>query len=430
MFRNKSVVLVMLIAVMLVLSLSMVNAQDDPTTIRISTPSGPPVEPAVDLMIEAFSNKYPDITVEKEYLSGDWPLLYTTQAAAGTLPDVVFLADLFVVNFAENGIVLDMTSFTETDDEFDLSDVYENMLDLSRVNGEGLYMVPSAYDVVTMYYNITMFEEAGAPLPEADWTWDDFISACLTIRENLGNYCIQQDTFWWATFVPWIVGYGGSLVADDGVTITFNSEESLAGIEAYVGLWTEHDIMQPLDFDAGGDCFNVGQCATRLHIAGIMPGLRDLDPQPFEWDVQVIPTHPEGKVTGMGTYGFAISTSTDYPDIAWELTKGLLATETQIAIAQAYAGVPLLRSLREDPAIVDLPGPPDNITAFIENGENGITPPSFPAQGECGSLYAGLVNQEYQDALESAILGMMPVGDAMEFANENIQRCIDRALEE
>jgi len=47
------------------------------------------------------------------------------------------------------------------DPDFDLSDVYPNMLGLSRVGGEGLYMVPSSYDVVTMYYNKTMFEEAG-----------------------------------------------------------------------------------------------------------------------------------------------------------------------------------------------------------------------------------------------------------------------------
>ena len=36
-----------------------------------------------------------------------------------------------------------------------------------------------------------MFEEAGAPLPTADWTWDDYIASCLIIKEKTGNYCFN-----------------------------------------------------------------------------------------------------------------------------------------------------------------------------------------------------------------------------------------------
>ena len=86
------------------------------------------------------------------------------------------------------------------------------MLGLSRVGGEGLYMIPSSYDVVTMYFNKTMFEAAGAPLPEAGWTWDDFIAACQTIKEKTGNYCISMGSIgtaaWWAYYLPWIARPG------------------------------------------------------------------------------------------------------------------------------------------------------------------------------------------------------------------------------
>ena len=100
---------------------------------------------------------------------------------------------------------------------------------------------------------------------------------------------------WWAWYVPWIVGYGGSLLAEDGRTVTLASPESLAGLTAYTNMWTVDGINQPLDFDAGGDCFFVGKCATSFTIAGQMSALRALDPQPFVWDVEVIPTLPNGK---------------------------------------------------------------------------------------------------------------------------------------
>ncbi|PJF24242.1 MAG: ABC transporter substrate-binding protein, partial [Phototrophicales bacterium] len=203
-----------------------------------------------------------------------------------------------------------------------------------------------------MYFNKTMFEAAGAPLPEADWTWDDYIAACRTIRETLGNYCFANGgglpTFdWWAWVVPFIEGYGGTLLAEDGRTVTLNSPETLAGLQAYVDMWVTHDIAQPLDFDAGGNCFLVGQCATMFFIPGIMSALRALDPQPFEWDLQVIPSHPEGKFTGMGTYGFAVSSNAQNLQVAWDFVKHLASAEAQLAIAANYAGTPLLRSLRE-----------------------------------------------------------------------------------
>lgn len=424
-FRRLALV-AMLVALFAVLAVSLVQAQV--TEIRFGILQGPPVEPVTALMVDQFNASHPDVTVKIEYLTGDIAAGLAAQAAAGTLPDVVFLADLFVVPFVQGGIVLDMQSLADTDEEFDISDVYENMLNLSRVNGEGLYMIPSSYDVVTMYYNKTMFEAAGAPLPEADWTWDQFIAACRTIRENTDNYCLTNTGWnWWAWYVPWIVGYGGDVLADDGKTSMLASPESLAGLEAYVKMWTEYDIAQPLDFDAGGDCFNVGKCAVQLHIAGIMPGIRAIDPAPFDWDVQVIPTHPNGKVTGMGTYGFAVSANAQDPELAWDLVKTLLSPETQKAIALNYSGIPLLKSMADDPDLLALAPPPANIEAFIANGENGITPEYFP--GDCGSLYAGQINSEITTAMEAAVRGMMSATEAFTIANENIQACLDETIE-
>jgi multiple sugar transport system substrate-binding protein len=419
---------VALLIVLLIASTSLSFAQDA-ESIRFGILAGPPVEPVANLMVEGFNAIHPDIEVELEFLSGDLAAGYAAQAAAGTLPDVIFTADLFVVPFVQGDIVLDMQPLADADDSFDLDDVYANMLDLSRVGGEGLYMIPSAFDVVTMYVNKTMFEETGAPTPEADWTWEQLIDSCKIVQENSDNWCMQMNWDWWAQYVPWIVGYGGSLMGEDGRTSMLSSEETLAGLNAYTSLWTEHGVAMPIDFDAGGPCFVVGKCAVTFHIPGAYLGtLRALDPQPFDWDVEVIPTLPEGKVTGMGTFGFAISSNAADPDLAWDLIKGLLSAETQLAIAESYAGVPLLRSLREDPAIQGLAGPPDNLVAFIENGENGITPTYYP--GECGSLYAGQINQEIKDAMEASILGVMSAEEAFSFANDNIQDCLDRTIDD
>lgn len=426
---HRQVFRILFVVVLLALAVNLVVAQEI-TEIRFGTLSGAFIDAVNEMLVNKFEEEHPGIEVKMEYVTGDYAGALTAAAAAGTLPDVVFIADLFVVPFVQNGIVLDMQSFAETDTDIDITDVYEIMLDLGRVEGDsGLYMIPSSYDVVTVYYNKTMFEEAGAPLPEADWTWDDMINACITIKEQTGNFCIGNGSpTWWAVYVPWIVGYGGDLLAEDGRTVTLSSPESLAGLKALTDMWTVHGIGQPLDFDAGGDCFFVGKCALSLTIAGQMNALRALDPQPFEWDVQVIPSHPEGKVTGMGTYGFAVSANAQDPQLAWDFVKNMLSPEVQKAVALNYAGTPLLKSLANDPDIVNRAPPPENINAFIENGENGILPTYFP--GECGSLYAGQINQLISDAFDAVLRGNQSAEEAFTFANDEIQACLDRTIEE
>lgn len=433
MIKRTGRALAVLAMLALAVSAAPATAQDEPANLRFAALNNPDIDRVQKLLVQHYEATHPGAKVTVEYIANSPGLdvQYATQAAAGTLPDVLFTADLFVVPFSQQGITIDMQPLADADPTFDLTDVYQNMLGLSRVGGVGLYMIPSSYDVVTMYYNKTMFEAAGAPLPTADWTWDDYVASCKIIREKTGNYCFstadppsgKATVSWWAYYVPWIMGYGGGILSNDGKTVLLSSPETLAGLEAYTNLWTVDDIGQPLDYSAGGDCFQLGKCATRFHIPAVMGSIRALDPQPFEWDVEVIPTLPKGKFTGMGTYGYAVSANTKNPAAAWDFVKYLDSKESQLAIMNNYAGMPLLRSLREDPAVTELAGPPDNITAFIKNGDNGILPTYFP--GDCGSLYAGQINQEIADAFEAVLIKTMSVTDAFTAANDNIQACLD-----
>jgi len=425
MFIRKFVLSLMLIA--LTVGVGVAVAQDSPKEFRFGTLQGAFVDNVNAMLVEQFNKLHPDITVKTEYITGDdISVSLAAQAAAGTLPDVTFTADLYVVPFAKGGISIDMEPLAKADPNFDLTDVYENMLALSKVEGKGLYMIPSSYDVVTMYYNKSLFEAAGAPLPTKDSTWEEIINSCKMIKDKTGNFCIPYSRQkWWATYVPWIVGYGGKILSDDGKTALLSSPETLAGLQAFTDMWTKDGIGQPSDFDAGGDCWLVGKCAMELFIPSLMQAARALDPQPFKWDAEVIPTFPSGqKVTGMGTYGFSVTKDAKDPQLAWDFIKGLLSKDTQKAITLKYSGMPLLKSLRNDPDILALPGPPDNIEAFLNNGANGITPTYFP--GNCGSLYAGQINSEINSAFDAVTIGGTSVTDAFTEANNNIQACLDK----
>jgi len=402
------------------------------TTLTFGMNSSSSLLPTAKLLTDNFAKTHPEVKVDTQLIANnDIAPTFYKEAAAGTLPDVVFTADSYVLPFNENGVTIDMEPLAKADTTFDLSDIYPNLLGLSQIDGKGLYMVPSSFDVVTMYYNKDLFAKAGAPLPSDTWTWDDFTAACKTVLEKTKAYCFANGGNlpgfdWWAYFVPFLSGYGGKVISEDGKTVSLNSPESLAGEQAYVNMWTKDNIAQPLDFDSGGNCFFDGKCATMFLIPGLMNPLRDPATKiGFDWDVQVIPSHPKGKFTGMGTYGFAISKNAKDPKLAWDFVKFMDSKDAQLALLQTYSGMPLLKSLANDPTISSMAAPPANITAFIKNGENGIFPPSFPAS--CGSVYAGEVSSDLKDALEKSIRGTSSVADAFNDANAKIQACVDKA---
>lgn len=409
-------------------------AGDEPIELTWLDVCAPITTPITDRLVAAFEADHPNVTVSIECSQGDYAEGIFAKAAAGNLPDVMFSADLFTVPFVENGVLLDLEELAAVDGNFSFDDIYPNILGLGQVIGTpGTYMIPASWDSVQMYYNKDLFESAGAPMPTDEWAWDDLLAACAVIQEQMPDVnCIaiggSSGWDWWAYFIPWIVGYGGQPVSEDFTTSTFSSEESLAGIQAYVNLWTEHEVTIPVGADVPGGtqgCFVGGGCATFFHIPGFMKTFREQITD-FEWDVAVTPSHPEQHATGMGTFGYGVTRDSEHPDLAWDLIRRLATQETQGAILRDYAGMPFLQSMADDPIFDELAPPPANAKAFIRGGGVGIFPPmGYPSK--CGSLYAGLINQTIRTALEEAIRGVKSVEQAFVDADAEIQACLDTA---
>src|ERR1700690_121536 len=152
------------------------------TTLSFVLNSSASLLPTAKLLEDNFAKTHPEVKVDVQLIANnDIAPTFYKEAAAGTLPDVVFPADSYVGPFLQNKVVQDMSPLAAADPSFNLSDIYPNLLGLSQVGGKGLYMIPSSFDVVTMFYNKDLFTKAGVGFPAASWTWDDFTAACKTI---------------------------------------------------------------------------------------------------------------------------------------------------------------------------------------------------------------------------------------------------------
>ena len=92
--------------------------------------------PTAKLLEDNFAATHPEVKVDVQLIANnDIAPTFYKDAAAGTLPDVVFTADSYVLPFVENKVALDMEPLAKADSSFDLSDIYPNLLGLSQVNG-------------------------------------------------------------------------------------------------------------------------------------------------------------------------------------------------------------------------------------------------------------------------------------------------------
>lgn len=401
----------------------------EPRVLRVYTVRDPAIEGVVEIVSQEFRRRHPDVQIELIDGSGDYSELRGS-AAAGNVPDVVWLIDMLTESLVESDLIIDLEEFARGDDSVNLADVHPMALELGRSRKRpGLFMIPVSLETIQMYYNRSLWEQSGAPLPRDDWTWDDLIAACKRLQGAApGVDCLSftnaslNGYAWWVYWLPWVRGAGGDALSADGTQSTLSSPQSLTGLQAYVDLWLTHKIAAP-PASGGRDCFVDQTCAAFFSFAGVAQRYRDQIGDRFAWDVQLVPSHPAGRFTGIGTYGFAVTRASRDPQLAWDFVKIFIAPETQRALTAAHLGTPVLLSLSNDPTMMQLPAPPANMRAFVIGREAGIAPPRYPTA--CGSVYTGPVASALDDALNAAVRGLASVEGAFAVADRKIQTCLD-----
>jgi ABC-type glycerol-3-phosphate transport system substrate-binding protein len=112
-------------------------------------------------------------------------------------------------------------------------------------------------------------------------------------------------------------------------------------------------------------------------------------------------------------------------EAAYQYVKTLDTPAMQSLLAKQELAVPLVKSVANDPSwMKGLPTPPTNLMAFVTGANDADLPPvDFPAA--CGSVYSGIVNKAYLDAIDNVLYGKKSVTDAFAEADTTIQACLD-----
>lgn len=271
-----------------------------------------------------FKEEFADFKAQNPGVEIEWldkkgpelPAFYQTQLVAGTAPDIIDLQGMIWVEWAANGALLDLTPYMQK--EPDVAKLYNQDYLASFVYDKKNYVVPFYIAKTLLFYNKTMFKEAG--LAGAPKSFDEIVnfSQAMAKGEKTGFLTLNFDWLYW----PLMQMNGVELLKPDMKTPAFNTPKTIEVLEklakatasgginkiAWTGRWVEPNGA----FASGNVGMLQAHSASYFFVKGqapwVNPDTLGAAQNPGNWST---PTN----------HGFAISKSSKNPDLAWALVK-------------------------------------------------------------------------------------------------------------
>jgi ABC-type glycerol-3-phosphate transport system substrate-binding protein len=276
-------------------------------------------ESSVQGIIDEFHQKMPNIQVEWIDKKGsEWATFFQTQIASGTVPDVAQVQGVLWVQYAEQGLLMDLKPYL--DEEPQIAERFdENMFNSPYYLYDGKrYSLPFFSTATVLYINQMLFDEAG--LGQAPQTFDELVNYTQKIAQpDQGRYGIMTLNFDWL-YWPFFRVNGAKVVNEARDKAAFNTpgaEKTIRTLSeltnnkaipklTWTGRWKE-----PNDLYASG---NVGMFNSH--------GLHGFAPQ-AEWankETLKVESFPE-RWSVPNYHGIVASSQSDHPRAAWEFMK-------------------------------------------------------------------------------------------------------------
>lgn len=306
-----------------------------------------------------------------------WTLL-EAGASGGSLPDVFWMHSNQAQKYMENGLLLDLTDKIAASDKIDLANYYPDIVSLYTSGGKQ-YAMPKDIDTIALWYNKTMFDEAGLAYPDDTWTWETLYETAKKLTKDDGsqygyaaNTGNNQDSYYNA-----IYAYGGYVLSDDKKKSGYDDPKTIAAMQVFEKMVREGVCpdLQTLSENGTEVLFESGKVAMITQGSWMVPAFRDNEYTSANCDVAVLPTGPDGtRVSIYNGLGWAAAANGSNTDAAWSLIEYLSTEEAQLK--QAELGV--------------------TMSSFIGKSEawkNGVT--CFDLQAHLDMLEAKLVFRPY-----------------------------------
>ncbi len=262
-----------------------------------------------------------------------WTML-EAGATGGSLPDVFWMHSNEITTYAEYDMLLELTDKIAASQALDMSKFPQDIVGIYNFDGKQ-YAVPKDFDTIALWYNKTMFDEAGIAYPDDTWTWDDFADACKKLTKDDGSqygYAIKpsnnQDG-WYNTAYD----MGGEIITADKKASGMDEAGTIQALEFITGLVQNgctpaYEVMTENNPEA---LFEAGKVAMITQGSWMLAELCNNDYVKANCDIAVLPKDAASgrRASIYNGLGWAAAANTDKPDEAWALIEYLGSEKAQ-----------------------------------------------------------------------------------------------------
>jgi ABC-type glycerol-3-phosphate transport system substrate-binding protein len=367
--------------------------------------------------IAEFKKIRPDVDVEWLDKKGpELPAFYQTQVIAGTPPDIINTQGALWLEYAAAGGLVDLTPYLDRD-----GDVRKrfNADYLAQWKYQGRnYMLPFYISKTLLFYNKTMFKEAGIAGPPQTFEalLDD--AAKMSKGEKTGFMTLNFDWLYWPLFRM----NGVDLLTPDFKKAAFDTPKGVDVLDAlakatskgyinktsWTGRWVE-----PNGAFAGG---NVGMLLAHspafFFIRGQAPWVNA--------DTLGVAQAPGGWSTP-NSHGLGISKGSKNPDIAWQFLK-MVTSEDWTAKLSARRKV-LTGNIASDTKLLAQMKKDDPLAAAVLQTQVEDTD---KLTGNWPLANDSRVKEAIYPEIQNAVLGRKPAAEALKDAETKVNRVLAR----
>lgn len=308
---------------------------------------------------EEFQETHPEVTVEFVPVPiGEYLRKVTISLAGGRPFDAGWLGEGDVAELVAQDVLADISPAMDQLDEYDLDDFTDKAM-TNWVSGDEVYGVPFSTSPFFIYYNKTLFDEAGVDTPDilaeqGEWTWTRFaeVAGQITEASEAGVYGFEgQDgnvyenpTNFWNTVLPTIRAHGGSLWDIETGSCELSSPGTVEALQMFQQMAIEDQSMVPPGQQSSFFAGQAGMTINQLSRAS------QLDEAPFEWGTAPLPSGPEGTSDFYGQAGIVAFSASEHVDIAAELVAFMTTKANVETMAEFFP--PARQSVLESEAFL------------------------------------------------------------------------------
>ncbi len=299
--------------------------------------------------LRTFARLHPTIKIIWSPISSDYTTKMRANVASGTVPDVFYLQPSMSSEYISTGKLLNLAPYM-AEAGVKASDYYPSLISPFSCASGQVYGLPKDWNTLGVYYNKSLFKQAGLAFPTSGWTWSNFQQDAAKLTKNAGTTRAVYGTVLSADLSRWgaiLLQSGGSVLNTAGTEATFNNTAGVKALEYYASFFKHKTGALATSVGAAwnGDAFGQQRAAMVLEGSWLTPYLRETYAN-VNYGVAPLPTSNSGMRANLSyTNAWSAYSGTQHAYAAWQLIQYMTGPTVQTSQLDTGYMLPTIKSL-------------------------------------------------------------------------------------